>query len=250
MGLRRISVNCFGFGGSNSHVILDDAFHTLEALDIKVIKHTPASFYLPNPANGQEKENRNGLINNHDKREHHGRFCHSQTNITLNASNDTPNRHEGIHTTSLNGDPLMKSQSSASSFNPRLLIWSAKDEAGLKRVLQSYGEYYDGRVNLSKDFIEPLAYTLSARRSLMSWRSSAVISKDAGGSADTLKLSPLKPVRSTQKPEGITFVFTGQGAQYAKMGLGLLAYPVFHDVLSRASDIVEQLGAEWSLWGK
>lgn len=28
-GLRRVSVNSFGFGGSNSHVILDDAYHYL-----------------------------------------------------------------------------------------------------------------------------------------------------------------------------------------------------------------------------
>jgi acyl transferase domain-containing protein len=29
-GLRRVSVNSFGFGGSNSHIILDDALHFLE----------------------------------------------------------------------------------------------------------------------------------------------------------------------------------------------------------------------------
>src|SRR3954468_10717428 len=30
-GLRRASVNCFGFGGSNAHVILDDAYHYLQS---------------------------------------------------------------------------------------------------------------------------------------------------------------------------------------------------------------------------
>lgn len=84
----------------------------------------------------------------------------------------------------------------------------------------------------------------------MSWRSFAVVSNDASGSADASRLSPVKPVRSSQKPGGIAFVFTGQGAQYAGMGLELLVYPVFHNLLSSASAILEQLGSAWSLWGK
>jgi acyl transferase domain-containing protein len=32
--LRRVSVNNFGFGGANTHVILDDAFHYLQARDL------------------------------------------------------------------------------------------------------------------------------------------------------------------------------------------------------------------------
>jgi hypothetical protein len=43
-GLRRISINSFGFGGSNGHLILDDAFHTLEARNISSLIHIPASF--------------------------------------------------------------------------------------------------------------------------------------------------------------------------------------------------------------
>lgn len=57
-------------------------------------------------------------------------------------------------------------------------------------------------------------------------------------------------MRSSQKPGGLALVFTGQGAQYARMGLELLVYPVFHDIMSRANSIMEQLGAEWSLWGR
>jgi len=34
-GVRRASVNSFGFGGSNSHVILDDAFHYLQSKGLK-----------------------------------------------------------------------------------------------------------------------------------------------------------------------------------------------------------------------
>ena len=34
-GLRRVSINCFGFGGTNAHIILDDAFHYLSERGIK-----------------------------------------------------------------------------------------------------------------------------------------------------------------------------------------------------------------------
>src|SRR4051812_5311798 len=34
-GLRRVSINCFGFGGTNAHIILDDAFHYLSERGIE-----------------------------------------------------------------------------------------------------------------------------------------------------------------------------------------------------------------------
>lgn len=78
----------------------------------------------------------------------------------------------------------------------------------------------------------------------MSWRSFAIVNK-----TDTPKMSPIKPVRAAQNPGGLVFVFTGQGAQYAKMGSELLAYPVFRNVVSRASAVMEKLGADWLFMG-
>jgi acyl transferase domain-containing protein len=33
-GFRRVSINCFGFGGTNAHIILDDALHYLSERNI------------------------------------------------------------------------------------------------------------------------------------------------------------------------------------------------------------------------
>jgi (acyl-carrier-protein) S-malonyltransferase len=48
----------------------------------------------------------------------------------------------------------------------------------------------------------------------------------------------------------ISFVFTGQGAQYQAMGSALLSYPVFQESLEEASDYIRRLGSPWSLIGK
>jgi acyl transferase domain-containing protein len=44
-------------------------------------------------------------------------------------------------------------------------------------------------------------------------------------------------------------VFTGQGAQYSKMGLELIQYPVFMSGLQEADKVFRAMGADWSLFG-
>lgn len=130
-----------------------------------------------------------------------------------------------------------------------LLVWSARDESAIQRMTQAYSTYCEKHAESMKgSFIGSLAYTLSARRSLMLWRTFAVVSSQAPPS-ELNRLSPSKSIRSFQKPGSLAFVFTGQGAQYARMGWDLLVYPIFHAVLSRASNVFRELGADWCLFG-
>ncbi|KAF2430563.1 thiolase-like protein [Tothia fuscella] len=41
LGLRRASVQSFGFGGANSHVVLDDAYNTLRLAGVRGNHNTP-----------------------------------------------------------------------------------------------------------------------------------------------------------------------------------------------------------------
>ncbi|KAK8037713.1 hypothetical protein PG991_001059 [Apiospora marii] len=127
-----------------------------------------------------------------------------------------------------------------------LLVWSAKDETALKRVLGEYDAFYAvaGQRPGFDSVVGSLAYTLSARRSLMPWRSFAIV--DSRMHHDTAKILSSICARSSRKP-GLAFVFTGQGAQYAHMGLDLLVYPTFHATLTQASVLLQELGAYWSL---
>jgi acyl transferase domain-containing protein len=203
-GLRRVSIDSFGFGGANSHIILDDAFHTIEALGLGGNFRT-----LANGINGVNK--RNGT--------------------------------NGVK-------PIVPVGSNTSKATPdyRLLTWSARDEAALTRMLDLYEGYIQSHeVNHGPRFFGDLAYTLAARRSAMAWRSFYVV--DGQGNPNTLSLSSANRGRAARE-NGVAFIFTGQGAQYANMGMELLCYPIFEATLVKAQSIFYELGAEWALFGE
>jgi acyl transferase domain-containing protein len=128
----------------------------------------------------------------------------------------------------------------------QILTFTARDEAALKRIHQQYAEYYDRSIAGAPRMLDDLAYTLAARRNTMAMRSFTVANSDS--SSSSLGLPNLNCVRSSGEPQ-LCFVFTGQGAQYAKMGLELIDYPVFKNILTQADRIFQSIGAEWSLFG-
>lgn len=217
-GLRRISIDSFGFGGSNSHIILDDVFHTIEALGLAGDLHTLTSI---RPLTNAHKE----LING--------------TNGTnwVNGKNGADRMKHAVGV----------GKTSKATPDYQLLTWSARDEAALKRMLNLYDGYIKDHINDGARFLEDLAYTLAARRSVMAWRSFSVV--DKGGKSETLNLSSAKRERAARE-NGVAFIFTGQGAQYANMGMDLLCYPVFEATLAKAQSIFHELGAEWALFGE
>lgn len=229
-GLRRISVNSFGFGGANAHVILDDALHYMRT-------HNMHGFYrsIKDPVSVQA-DLRGSIETSVAEIQCNG---HGTVNGTVNAS--------------VNSDH-------ASTLVPRLLVWSAADESAIKRMLQAYGQYYSIHIAGCQNKLSQLAYTLAARRSIMPWRSFAVVegNDDATAAEDTHQgfggttrsLSTEKPLRVNVNKTGIAFVFTGQGAQYAGMGLELLRYTVFAQSLRMSDEIFRSLGCDWSLFGK
>ncbi|KAI1424927.1 polyketide synthase PksD [Xylaria sp. FL1777] len=234
-GLRRISVNSFGFGGSNCHFILDDASHFLESLDTSALVRTPLSLSSLTPSDGQTTIN--GVVLDHKRGEGLTNGYHTDSK-PHDPKPENASQVDTLH----HKDVLKQEKDDLEKF--QLLVWSSKDEAGLERVLEGYKRYFEQHVERIGALIEPLAYTLYARRSLMPWRSFAVITNKLH--SESIRISPSKGVRSS-KETGLAFVFTGQGAQYARMGLDLLVYPVFNDIISRASNVFQELGADWLL---
>ncbi|KAI1738681.1 hypothetical protein F4680DRAFT_459720 [Xylaria scruposa] len=210
-GLRRVSVNSFGFGGTNTHVILDDAYHYL--------------------------------------REHKLTANHNIINSQLSNGfhYNTVYRTRPIYDiTTVNGmNGAKKNEVSHPTIMPALLVWSASDEKALHRMLQQYESYI--KAHDAGETVKRLAYTLASRRSHMLWRAFSVVSDDSIAMSPRLPIS--RPARASTDV-GIAFIFTGQGAQYVNMGLGLLQYPIYEATLKRIDHIYRDLGCEWSIFNQ
>lgn len=244
-GLRRVSVNSFGFGGSNGHIVMDDAFHTLEALG-KRGKHNTIANTLSH-----------GLSTPLYLTAGHGTSIVDRTtandSLAIGSTKLEPFTH-GIAANGTADESMPKtnlafsSQAVGATLQDQLLVWSAKDLPALQRMVQQYSEYYETSIDgCGGRPLHQLAYTLAARRNVMAWKTYTVLSRSESDKGTSLTAAT--GIRSSRK-RGMAFIFTGQGAQYAGMGSALLQYSTFRSTLVTADNILQSLGAQWSVFGK
>ncbi|KAI1128976.1 hypothetical protein F5Y10DRAFT_239255 [Nemania abortiva] len=250
-GLRRVSVNSFGFGGTNTHVILDDAYHYLQEHQL-VANHCTVNFYSSSglshagthgsngidsrtvgsvrPANGAKRKDANGASGHH-------------VMVDLNSGPNGNGSH--IIDDSYESNIDLRNGVDYHMITSKLLVWSASDEQALKRTLRQYEPYIKAHIAGKTEKVRELAYTLASRRSHMLWRAFCITSDDF--STMGTKLLTSKAIR-TSAEAGLAFVFTGQGAQYANMGLELMEYPIYATILRRIDNLYRDLGCEWSIF--
>lgn len=132
------------------------------------------------------------------------------------------------------------------SHRPLICTWSAADETALNNTIaayQSHAKRHPAETNDSN--IEEIAYTLTARRTRHAWRSFLV----ASSKEELYKSmeSTSTPTKVSTDPRSVAFVFTGQGAAYAKMAHGLFVFQTFRETIARLDSIIRTLGCAWSL---
>jgi acyl transferase domain-containing protein len=137
-GLRRVSLNSFGFGGSNSHIVLDDALHYLQDRSLSGIHNTSL---IPKPVT-----NGSGVTNGHGAAHTNG------ANVTKGVANG----HSDVEL-------------------HKLLVWTAADEKAAKRTMEAYDNFHKEKMSGDHKKLDALASTLGSRRSNMLWRASAVV---------------------------------------------------------------------------
>ncbi|KAH8169844.1 KR domain-containing protein [Sarocladium implicatum] len=194
-GVRRVSINSFGYGGSNAHAILDDAYHYL-----------------------------------------HDRGLQGQHYTKHTGSEDAA-------ASDVEDDSQMDS--------PRIFMLSAQDRNGLTRAKKSLSDWLRKRAETVEDEVEEykllgdLAHTLNSRRSKLQWKTFAVGSS-IEELTESLSGSALEAMSSTVPR--LAFVFTGQGAQWATMGMKLMAFPEFRSSIEAADRFLKkELGCRWSI---
>ncbi|KAI1830558.1 hypothetical protein DTO006G1_5449 [Penicillium roqueforti] len=116
--------------------------------------------------------------------------------------------------------------------SPQLLVLSAHTADTLRKRISQTTDY----VKNHSDRLHDLSFTLAARRSHLSHRAFAVV-QPSNPAIDDAAFS----IFNTSSPN-VTFVFTGQGAQWPGMGLKLLSeFPTFKEDIKRMDEALQQL---------
>jgi acyl transferase domain-containing protein len=118
---------------------------------------------------------------------------------------------------------------------PRIVVFSATDEPGVRRLATAYLEHLSTLSSLifgeeEGRYLDDLAFTLCAKRDAFPWKSFTAASS-LSGLVENLERELTNTARSTSSGLKLGFVFTGQGAQGSRMGVELNLFGVFRNSL-------------------
>ncbi|KAL8807198.1 MAG: hypothetical protein Q9182_000880 [Xanthomendoza sp. 2 TL-2023] len=158
------------------------------------------------------------------------------------------NGHVVLETLNLRQGKLINGIHVTHHTGKRLFVISSQDQAGFKRVGSTLVEHLDGLGPAASTprYLVDLAHTLAIARSDLTWKAT-IVAENVADLRTRLSTEPgQNATRASPSQPRIGFVFTGQGAQWSRMGFELLERPVFRDSVSKSAAILKDLGCEWN----
>ncbi|KAL7791431.1 putative polyketide synthase [Trichoderma ceciliae] len=131
----------------------------------------------------------------------------------------------------------------------KIFVWSHRRDDGFAKLANTWKKFImAARANRQELSLDDLAFTLSSRRSRFAQRA-AVVASNIDQLLEGLKkieLGSIRPVKALADAR-TCFIFTGQGAQWALMGLELLSYSLFAESMQQSERELIRMGATWRL---
>ncbi|WQF90302.1 Putative Acyl transferase domain superfamily, quinone oxidoreductase/zeta-crystallin, thiolase [Colletotrichum destructivum] len=220
-GVRRASINSFGFGGTNAHVVLDDAKSYLDRLGLG--GERGSLLHATKPGTGAPLASSPGEDKSSQQQQQQAVAGHK---IFFFSAND----QDGIS---------------------RVLA-SLAEHLQKKQQQQQTGENGStSQTDMDDAYLSSLAMTLSERRSRLAWR--LAITADSATSLVAALADPTTITAGAVRPgkastPAAAFIFTGQGAQWFAMGRELLVFDVFRASVAEADRFIAgTLGSGFSV---
>ena len=140
------------------------------------------------------------------------------------------------------GKPKSAALYDNSSSRPLLVSFSAHDKVTLLRNVAAHGAVAD------QFFLIDLAHTLNTKRSRLAQRAYTIVRE--GHEVEDFNTSSLKIAPATKAAPDLGFIFTGQGAQWAGMGIeAMRIFPSFRETIQKLDGVLKVLETppKWKL---
>jgi acyl transferase domain-containing protein len=227
--VRRASINSFGYGGTNAHVILDAGSDYSKILSHKPRTSHPAQAPLPNHSSihdtmSKELVRRDSLMVNDNISNEiedglngqmtNGESLNGHISSDLNGSNSNTLYTNGVVKKVIQnglGTTVFEVTFDAKP-HPRLFVLSHAQEQGISKLAGKLTRFLRStNFKDSESAMDDLAFTMSSRRSQLAYRTTITAStRDelVNGLEEIVKGS-IRPLKSTEQP-ALCFAFTGR----------------------------------------